>query len=262
MGPFADVALAVTAGPLLAAGAAKIVTPSAKISWPWARGPLRLPAGPRLVGACELAAAVEITTARLHPAAAIALLAYLTLTLVAWRLRGRECACFGVARLAAVGRLHIAANAIGVLLALLVLASPAGSQLPAVVRGGIAVGAAAATLAMVWLVERRRAAREDSPVPCTEQVAGVTLYVSASCPACRALETVLAGMETSRREAVTIIRLSKETPRPKELLGLGVPCAVPLYTDGQPICAPISGISGVRRLIEGITLSPQTRAAP
>jgi len=243
---------AALAGPLAVAGGAKLVTAPNRLSWPFRIGLLRAPYGPRLVGSAELAAALAIVVLPGRAAMLVALAAYAVLTVVAFAMKGQKCACFGVARLANVGRLHVGANAAATVLAtVLVVAGPTETS----VLGGSAVGllAALTTLVAVLLVDRRRRDAQEAVPPCEERVSGVLLYVSGHCPACRSLMQVLGSMEPARRDAIRTTVIDSDKELPESLSGLGVPCAIPLDAAGQPICAPASGIGGVKALINTIT---------
>jgi hypothetical protein len=243
--------LAVLAGPLLAAAVAKLVAPADRLSWPYERGPLAAPWGPRLVGLAELAvvAATVVLPGRFAgvPMAA----AYLALAAAAYRLQGQACACFGIARLAAVGRTHVAANTVAALLAAATAAlNP--DPLP-VLRAAGAVTAAALTVAVLLAVDRR-AARHTGRTECDEPIVKVRLYVSSSCPACRSLGRLLDGMEEARRTAVerTVLAAGERLPEP--LGGLGVPCAVGVDAADRIVCEPASGIGDVKAMVDRISV--------
>jgi len=245
---------AALAGPLAVAGSAKLVTAPERLAWPFDTGLLRAPYGPRFVGSAELAAALAIALLPVRAAALIVLAAYAALTVVALAMKGQKCACFGVARLANVGRLHVGANAAAaVLAAVLVVTGPAETGvLP---RSAVGLLAALTTLVVLLLVDRRRRDAQEA-TPCTERVSGVQLYVSDNCPACRSLKQLLVSMEPARREAIRTTVISSDKELPESLSGLGVPCAIPLDAAGQAICAPASGIGGVKALINTITSTP------
>jgi hypothetical protein len=249
-----DLVVAVLIGPLAVAGVAKLVTRPEKLEWPVEAAVLRAPQGPRLVGLTELAAAVAIVLVPGRSAAVVALAAYASLTAMAYVMRGRRCACFGVARLAAVGRFHIGANAAAAVVAAgLALADPPGSQ-PAL-RAVVGVVATSVTLGAVLALDRRRRGASDAVSSCEEQVNAVRLYVSDSCPACRSLKQLLAAMEPARRDAVVTIVIGKEERVPAAVSGLlGVPSAVGLNAAGEPVCSPVSGIGAVKALVDTITL--------
>lgn len=249
---FFELLLGVLAGPLVVAGVAKLLTPQAKLSWPYETGPLRAPYGPRLVGAGECAAAVGLVLLPGWYGALLAFVVYALLTGTAYRLRGDNCACFGSARLAAVGRTHIVGNACGAIVsAALVFVSPAGDPMVRVLGAGVGALVVAAT---VLALDRRRRGTE-APAPCTERISGVRLYVSTSCPACRSLEGLLATMEPARRDAVSMFVLSKEQKLPEAMADMGVPAATAVDATGTPICTPVSGIGAVKALIDTITIS-------
>jgi hypothetical protein len=238
--------LAVLAGPLLAAASAKAFLPAARLDWPLESLPV--PVGPRAAAAAELAVAVVLITAPVRAAAITGAVCYAVLTAVAWRLRGQRCACFGLARLASVGPAHLALNSAATVVAVAVAVTGGGAG--TVIRPGIAVAATAVTGGLLAVTGRGREVRQ----PCQEQIGGVRLYVSESCPACRALQTLLAGVEPARRAAVQILD-RQESPPPAEAARLGVPCAVPISITGQAACTPVSGVDPVWRLIQGITIT-------
>jgi hypothetical protein len=242
---------AALAGPLAVAGSAKLVTAPDRLAWPFDTGLLRVPYGPRLVGSAELAAALAIAVLPVRAAALIALVAYAALTVVALVTKGQKCACFGVARLANVGRLHVGANAAAaVLAAVLIVTGPAETSVLARSIAGLL--ATLTTLVVLLLLDRRRRDAQEA-APCAERVSGVQLYVSDNCPACRSLKHLLVSMEPARREAIRTIVVGSDKELPESLSGLGVPCALPLDAAGQAICAPASGIGGVKALINTIT---------
>lgn len=245
-------ALAALAGPLAAAGVAKLCTPPARLAWPFHSALLRAPHGPRLTGAAEAAAAICLVLIPGRAAAALALIAYGALTAAAHAMRGRRCACFGAARLAAVGRLHIGANAMGAAVAALLLLPDLPSRPE--VRGPLAVVATGLVAATVLVTDRRRAAREAIAVPCTSQVDGVHLYVSENCPACRALRQLLAAMEPARQAAVRVTVVERGSDLPPHLADMSVPCATAVDGLGTPVCEPTSGIGSVKALIDTITV--------
>jgi hypothetical protein len=256
-GSWPDVVVAGLAGPLAVAGLAKLVTPPQKLKWPIKAGALRPPHGPRLAGLTEVAAAVAIVLLPGRMAAVVALAVYALLTAAAYAMRGQECACFGVARLAAVGRLHIGVNAGAALVAAVVaLTSPPGTQ-PAL-RAGIFLLAAGVTFGAVLVASRRRDAQDAVP-SCGEQVSAVRLYVSDNCPACSSLKQLLAAMEPARRDAITTIVVDLKEPLPESVSGLGVPCAMGLNAAGEPICSPVSGIGAVKAFVDTIGVPAAAR---
>ncbi len=244
-------ALGMLAAPLLVAGSAKLLVSAERISWPYGDGPLAAPRGPRLVGGAECAAAVAIALLPSRLGCALAALVYAALTGAAHRLRGQQCACFGVARLAAVGRAHVAANA----------AAAAGAAALALVGGGsepaprgLGLGLAAAALVLVlWRLDRRAAAPDGGP-GCTEPVRSVRVYVSESCPSCRSLGSLLERMEDTRRALVSTVVVREKESMPKALQGLGVPSAIGLSGAGQVVCAPVTGIGNVKALVDQVVI--------
>jgi hypothetical protein len=251
------IALAFLAGPLLAGGAAKLIARQERLTWPIRAGILAPPAGPRLVGGGELAAAAAICLLPARAAAAVALAGYAALTVTAYLLRGERCACFGVARLAAVGRLHIVANGAGVIIAGVLTAAAPDAELP-LRLGGCAV-AAAATLAAVLAADRHRTASEPA---CPGPVSRVHLYVSAGCAACRALLQLLADAEPGRKDAVTVTTVDRAsgTGPPERLTGTPLPCAVALSPGGEEICRPVSGLGPAWAVIQTIVIGPRVHA--
>ena len=249
----ADALTAALAGPLLVAGAAKLLASPDGLDWPVRSGPLRAPRGPRLTGAAETAAALSVVVLPGRPAALVALLAYLALTAAAFTLRGRRCACFGPARLAAVGRAHTGLNAAAALVAAGAMAAGPGSGL--LVRAAALGGAAAVTLAAVILLDRR-AGRDAaaSEGGCDRRVIGVRIYTTDTCPSCRSLKQLLETMEAARRDAVDMITLGPDEEMPEPLSGLGVPCAQAVGESGEPVCAPVVGIGAVKALVDGIAI--------
>ena len=244
-------ALGILAAPLLIAGTAKLAASADRISWPYSAGLLAPPRGPRLVGAAEIVAAALVVLLPSRPAGAIAALAYAALTVTAQRLRGHRCACFGVARLAAIGRAHVSANAAAALLAAALVPLAGAPDLP--LRGlGLAL-AAAVLLALLWHLDRRAVAGTDAP-QCAEPVRGVRVYVSENCPACRSLGTLLARMEDTRRSLVSMVVVHESQALPTALQGLGVPCAIGLDSAGEAICSPVSGIGDVKALVDKVVI--------
>ncbi|MER6134072.1 hypothetical protein [Streptomyces sp. NPDC001815] len=250
-------ALAALAGPLLVGGAAKLLTPVSRLAWPYRTGPLRAPHGPRLAGGAELAAATALVLLPGRAAPAAAMITYGTLTVVAQSLDGQRCACFGAARLATVGRAHIGANALGSAVAATLLTAdlPARPRL----RGAAAVLAAATTAAAVLLADRRRAKAEaeaeETVAHCAEAVAGVQLYVSDNCPACRALKQLIGAMEPVRQDRVSMTVVSSGSELPPGMADMSVPCAMPVDAAGAPVCAPVSGIGAVKALIDTVVIA-------
>lgn len=251
--------LAVLAGPFAVAGLAKLSVPGDRLSWPYDSGPLRAPHGPRLVGAAECATAVALMLLPGWPAAAIATAAYAALSLAAARLRGRRCACFGVARLAAVNGMHIAATAGGSLLGavLLVAALLAAPEPRPLLRVPVAAVCAALVLFAVLKTDRR-AASATPTAGCDRRLDSVRLYVNETCPACRSIQQLLSTMEGPRRAAVTVTVLAKGEELPEPLAELGVPCAVG-EADGEQVCGPALGVGPVKALIDQITIAPLVR---
>jgi hypothetical protein len=252
-GMWPAVATAAVAGPLVVAGLAKLFTPPEKQAWPITTGPLRAPVGPRLAGAVELAASVAICLLPGRSASIVAVAAYVVLSLAAYLLRGQPCACFGVMRLTAVGRLHMGLNlAAAVIAGVATVAGPASGPLPRVI---VMACAGVATLGAVLFADRHDTAGGNAGTsPCDEPVEGVRLYVSASCPACRALEQLITTMEDARREAITKVVVGGGNPAPTEVAGMGVPCAVRLSGAGEPVCDPVSGIGAVKSVIDTIVI--------
>jgi hypothetical protein len=250
----ADAVTAALAGPLMVAGAAKLLASPSGLDWPIRTGPLRSPRGPRLTGAAEVAGAVAIITVPGRPAALLALLCYLALTGMAFALRGRRCACFGLARLASVGRTHTGLNAVATLPAAAALVAGPGTE--PLVRAVSGCGAAAITLTAVVLLDRRarRAESKAAAVGCEEQILGVRIYIADDCPACRSLKRLLDTVEPARREAVVMITVERHGERPGPLSGLNVPYAVAVGQSGEPVCSPAEGIGAVKALVDDIVI--------
>ncbi len=239
------------AAPLLVAGLSKLFVPATELSWPYDSRLLAAPHGPRLVGAAEIVAAGLVIALPGGLAALVALVSYAALALVAYQLRGQKCACFGAARLAAVGSAHIGANLAGALVsaaALPFLAEP--SPWPRLV----ACAAGSVVLVVVLRHFDRRAAEGTDAPPCLEPVLGVRLYVSSSCPACRSLHTLIDRMEPARRDSITTVVLNPGDERPAGFDGLGVPSATGLDAAGEPVCSPVAGIGDVKALIDRIVV--------
>jgi len=250
-----DVLAAILAGPLLAAGLAKLAVPADRLNWPYRRGLLAAPRGPRLVGVAELVAVALLVLAPRPWDALCSVVAYAALAVVAFQLRGQSCACFGAARLAAVGSGHLALNAVGALAAVAVLLLPAETPWPA----GRAVGAvllAGILAGGLWLLDHRRTPVEAA---CDTPIVAVRLYESSTCPACRSLERLLGSMADDRRDAVETTVLQDGQSLPDRLSGLGVPCAIGIDADGNEACEPVSGVGDVKALIDRITVRNDTR---
>jgi hypothetical protein len=256
-----DLAVAALAGPLAVSGIAKTVTPAEELDWPVDSGPLAAPDGAKLVGAAELAAAAVTLVAPGRIAALAPTCAYAALTVAAHRMKGAKCACFGAARLAAIGRTHIGANAAAALVAASALT--AGPERRFLLRAGTAVLSSAVTYGVVRALDRRAEQNAEAAArTCQERVSSVRLYVSEDCPACRSLKHLLRFMEPARRDAVSTTVVTGEDELPQELAELGVPCALGLDARGEPVCAPVAGIGGVKALIDSVTLSaPGVRRA-
>jgi hypothetical protein len=253
-----DLILGALAGPLVVAGAAKLSAAVDSLSWPFDRGVLAVPYGPRVVGVVELATAGALVVVPGGPAAWLGIGAYLSLTGAAAALRGRRCACFGRARLAAVNRTHVAGNLVSVAAAAVALAGGPGSA--PVLRVAAAAVTAATTVTALLISERRRAAGPADPDGCTERVSAVMLYTMEGCPSCRSLRTLLDAMEPARRDQVTTTVLRAGETLPPLLTGLGVPAAYAVGSTGEPVCATASGIGAVKALIDTITVRPAKRA--
>jgi hypothetical protein len=253
-GNWGAMATAALAGPLVVAGAAKLLAKAGTVLWPVETGPLRAPAGPRLAGAVECVAAAGLVLLPARPAAVLAVVTYTGLAAVATALRGQKCACFGTARLAAIGRGHIGVNAAAAAVA--TVAAVTGSSTPGTgVRVGVAVAAGLVMAGTVLILDRREQAAESGEPGCEGTVTTVQLYVGDTCPSCRSLEELLTTtMESARLEAVTTTVLTQDDSLPPELAGLGVPAAVGLGADGRPICRPVDGIGAVKALIDSIVL--------
>jgi hypothetical protein len=244
-------ALGILAAPLLLAGAAKLLVRAERISWPYGDGLLAPPRGPRLVGGAECAAAVAVALLPGRLGGAVAALAYGSLAVAAHRLRGQQCACFGAARLAAVGRAHVAANAAAAVGAAVLMAVAGESALQP--RGlGLVLGAAT-LVSLLWHLDRRAAAPDGAPA-CTEPVRSVRVYVSESCPSCRSLSSLLERMEDTRRALVNTVVVRERENLPKALQGLGVPSAIGLGSAGHVVCSPVSGIGDVKALVDQVVI--------
>lgn len=262
IGSWPDVVVAALAGPLAAAGVAKLITPASESNWPISKGLLARPYGPPVVAAAEITAAGVLVLLPGRAAAALAVVSYAALAVAARVLRGNRCACFGMARLSAVGRTHIAANAAGGLAAAIALVGGPGAR-PGL-RTAIAVAAAAATLGAVLALDRHRDSRDarasrDAASGCGQRVYGVRLYTSDGCPSCRSLRQLLADIEPARRNAVTTVVLGRGEDLPEPLAGLGVPAAVAVDATGEPVCTPVSGIGPVKALVDSVTLGAPVR---
>ncbi len=252
-----DVVLAILAGPLLAAGLAKLAVPADRLHWPYETGLLAAPRGPRLVGAAELVAVAVLVLAPRPWDALCGFAAYAALAVVAFRLRGQSCACFGAARLAAVGSGHLALNAVAALAAVAVFLLPAGGPWLA----GRAIGAvlvAGVLAGVLWLLDRRAPAVQAA---CSTPIVGVRLYESSTCPACRSLERLLGSMADARRNAVHTTVLPEGENLPERLSGLGVPCAIGVDAHGNEACEPVSGVGEVKALIDRITVRTDAHVA-
>ncbi|WP_020634181.1 hypothetical protein [Amycolatopsis alba] len=252
-----DVLVALLAGPLLVAGAAKATAPAVALYWPVHRGLLAAPRGPKLVAAAELVTALLMICVPGRQAAVLAAVAFGTLAVVAWVLRERGCACFGVARLAEVGRGHIAVNVLAAIVAAAAVVGAPGDQ--ASLRSVVAVASAVTTAGTVLMLSRRARGKENAAVLLvserTEPVHGVRLYTSEDCPSCGALKALLSTMDQSRRDAVAETRLGAGETAPGALAGLGVPCAQGTNRAGEFVGEPVIGIGPVKALVNSITVS-------
>lgn len=249
----AAVVIAVLAGPLLAAAGAKLLSRPGTIDWPFT-GALAKPRGPRLVAAGELAVVTGALMLPTRPAGALLAGTYTLLAVVAWRLRGRRCACFGAARLAALGNGHVAANALAAAVTLVAAAAGGG-------RGAVAVHAlvmvvcAGLTYATVALL-RVRDQPSSAAVACGEPVHMLRLYVADGCPSCHALLTLMADLDPDRRTRIALVELAADRgDAPPEARGYGMPHAIPLAADGTPVCRPATGVELIWRHIETMTLA-------
>ncbi|CAM3744458.1 hypothetical protein KIPE111705_22800 [Kibdelosporangium persicum] len=253
----ADVLVAILAGPLVVSGVAKLAAPAGKLSWPIRSGLLAAPHGPRLIAVAELVGAVLLVVVPGRFAAVGGLVAYLALTGVAQALRGQKCACFGLARLASVSRTHVLVNAAGALVAVIALLMGPGAQMA--LRAGFAVAATALITGVVLALDRRaraiEAAKEARIVERADAVYTVQLYTSESCPSCRALKKLVAGMEPARRDAVAETVLGRDDAAPGAMAEMGVPCAQGLDAAGKPVGEPVSGIGSVKALINSIVVT-------
>jgi hypothetical protein len=90
-------------------------------------------------------------------------------------------------------------------------------------------------------------------------VRGVRVYISASCPACRSLGSLLERLEAARRSLVNTVVVSEQDGLPAALQGLGVPCATGLDATGQMICTPVSGIGDVKALVDRVVIGADAR---
>jgi hypothetical protein len=261
MRAWVEILLLFLAGPLLAGGLTKVLTSPAKVSWPVSSGILGLPLGPRLAGGAELAALMVIWLGSARLAAGVAAVGYAVLTGAGWWLRGRRCGCFGPTRLAVIGPAHVVLNAVGLCLSagLLGLSLIVPTTRPALVQRGVAIAIAGGLIYVgLWLSGRLRTGKDKRATPCRAVIGSVHLYVSANCPACRALEILLAGLETDRRATVSVSWLEGQTSLPSTLAHLGVPCAVPLSPTGRQVCPPVSGLAAAMRHIQAVTLDTRT----
>ncbi|WP_242900869.1 hypothetical protein [Actinomadura terrae] len=264
-----DALAGLLAGPLAVAGAAKALVPSGRLVWPFRQGPLRPPWGPRLTGIAELTLAVAVVALPTGPAAAVVLAAYTALTGIAYQLRGQRCVCFGPARLASVGRVHVGANAAAAGLALIALAASEGAESSLAVRLGAAATAAVATVAAVLLIDRRADGEhttrspggtrtpEEAPAavePCPEEITGVRVYLTEGCPSCRVLGRLLETVDPARRAAVTTVLAGRGDTLPEPLTGLGFPCAVGIGASGAPVCDPAEGVGAVKALVDRVAV--------
>ncbi|WP_434599942.1 hypothetical protein [Streptomyces sp. A5-4] len=253
-----DVTVAALAGPLMVSGIAKTVTPADQLDWPVQAGPLTTPHGPKLVAAAELAATAATVLVPGRLAGLVPMTAYTALAVAAHRMKGAPCACFGAAHLAAIGRTHLRMNAVAAAAGAAASAAAPGRR--PLLRAGVMLLSSAVTYGVVRTIDRRQDAK--SPQSCDKQVSSVRLFVSDDCPACRSLKHLLTFMEPARRDTVSTTVVNAEAQLPQELADLGVPCALGLDVHGEPVCAPASGIGGVKALIDSVTLvAPAVRRA-
>jgi hypothetical protein len=262
MSAIPEVVVGLLAAPLAVAGLAKLAVPAERMQWPYDRGPLAPPRGPRLVGAAECGAAVLLIALAGRPAGVLAGVAYGSLAVVAHRLRGRRCACFGAARLAAVGRAHVGAN-VAAAVAGLAVAPLESSWSPAARLLSCAV-ASVAVLSSARYLDRRAGAAggegEAASLPCDEPIWGVRLYVSEDCPACRSLRHLLDKMDDARRSTVSTVVAGGKESVPEAFRRLGVPSATALDAAGRPVCSPVSGIGDVKALVDRVTVRTRDEA--
>jgi hypothetical protein len=265
MSAIPEVVVGLLAAPLAVAGLVKLAVPAERMQWPYDRGPLAPPRGPRLVGTAECGAAVLLIALPGWPAGVLAGVAYGSLAVVAHRLRGRRCACFGAARLAAVGRAHIGAN-VAAAAAGLAVAPLESSWSPAARLLSCAV-ASVAVLSSARYLDRRAGGAggegeegEAASLPCDEPIWGVRLYVSEDCPACRSLRYLLGKMDDARRSTVSTVVVGGKESVPEAFRRLGVPAATALDAAGRPVCSPVSGIGDVKALVDRVTVRTRDEA--
>ncbi|WP_191305290.1 hypothetical protein [Lentzea cavernae] len=253
MSVWSDLVIALLAGPLVLAGIAKLATESGKLPWPVRSGPLRAPYGPKAVGGAEVVTAILVVLLQGALAAIVAAVAFGVLTVVAAALSGQKCACFGLARLASVGKAHIAGNAIAALVAVAIAISAPPGDAP-VLRVWTCVLSAGALGALLFLSDRRRKAAEEIPSECGEMLSGVLLFVSDDCPSCRSLKQLLDAAEPARRAAITTVVIKHADDIPEDMRKLGVPSAVGIDRLGRPVCLPVGGTGPVKALVDTITI--------
>jgi hypothetical protein len=236
------------------------------------RGTLDWPAGPVLSRwsiPAPLVIALEVATAGVSalvpwawPLAGLVAAAYGILALVAVRLRGRSCACFGASS-GPVGSRHIALNLVAAAIALVLAASAGGASPPLEVRvlTVVLIGALVAT----WSVTGRpgrggrpAADRTAGDLDCLATARSIVILTVEGCAACRSLHVLLDGTGTAVRW-----RTVNDPAEPyARLAGGQYPCALAVDATGMLACPPQWGLRGIQRLVHRfLTVDLQRPAA-
>lgn len=241
------VVLCVLGGFLLATAVLKIVSHArGRLAWPDGPNLLRIHIPLRVAIVAEVSAGAAPLLDHQRLAALLVFGAYAAITVGAWTLRGRDCACFGIDGLR-VGRWHVAACAAATAAAAAIMvAAPQQGPMPAlwistvvVAVVGLAGGAAAL---------RRRV--EVSGGGCLDRAVRLQILTLPDCGACAGLKLLYRA--SAGRDVIWWEVGSDDLPPTLAAVSREVqyPCAVAVDVDGQPTCPPREGLPQCQQIID------------
>lgn len=219
------------------------------------RGRLVWPDGPNLLRvhiplwvavAAEVAAGAAPLLGHQRLAAFLLFWVYIAITLGAWTLRGRDCACFGIDGLK-VGPWHVAGCATAAAsAALIMIAPPRQGSMPGLWVAIVVL--AVAGLAVAAAAVRRRV--EVSSTGCLDRAVELQVLTLPDCGACAGLKLLY---KTTSGRNVTWWEVGRdELPQNLTAVTRDVqyPCTVAVDAEGAITCPPREGLPQSQQIID------------
>ncbi|RLU77133.1 hypothetical protein CTZ27_38195 [Streptomyces griseocarneus] len=239
------------------------------LAWP-VHGPAAYLAGPQQTIAAETAVtALAITPVSIHLRLTVLAALYLTYTVAALALRGRDCGCFGTALHTRFTYRHAGACAATAMLTAAAATHPAAqadTTTASAFAAGLTLIGAATAAALRWPAARtQRRATDPANIPLIDHI---IIYGTTNCPHCRGLWNQKPFLTALSGRPVTFHIISQDTTpdtgrqAPPLPPGTPVPAAIGYNATNHPVYGPATGTTPIRDLLTATASQPTTTHIP